>query len=236
MNNLFRKMLTFMRQREYEVYTQPFQLNIVGVRSESTRADQFDDWIFVFYKNEKGNWQLHSFPATTDPGTYWLENPMQERGTAILAEGQYVNAYAIGLHRGEYEALRQIHAPVTIIRDYDRNAVLDFMNGSTDSGMFGINIHRARVVGLTTEVGKWSAGCQVLANGEDFITFMRLCETHRSLHDNYFTYTLIDLRAIARTGKRHWLYAGIAGLAGLTALSLTFAATQKDESENELIE
>jgi hypothetical protein len=32
--------------------------------------------------------------------------------------------------------------PITVLRDYDRNAILDFWNGKPETGMFGINIHR----------------------------------------------------------------------------------------------
>ena len=97
------------------------------------------------------------YKATTDPGTFLLRNPMQEQGTAILAQGQYVNAYELGLHRGQYEALVQ-QKPLTIIRDYDRDAKLDFSNGTKTTGYYGINIHRANRTGTTKTVDKNSAG------------------------------------------------------------------------------
>lgn len=73
------------------------------------------------------NWHYHVFKATTDPGTYWLLQPMQPQGTAILSEGQYPDAWQLGLHRGQYLALVQVK-PVTITRDYKRVAVLDLAN------------------------------------------------------------------------------------------------------------
>ena len=88
------------------------------------------------------------------------------------------------------------------MRDYDRNAVLDFNNGRLDAGMFGLNIHRASVNGTTKTVDNYSAGCQVFANINDFNLFMQLCEKHRTLYGNSFTYTLIDKRAIARQQKK----------------------------------
>ena len=122
---------------------------------------------------------------------------MQPQGTAILAQGQYVNAYQIGLHRGQYKALVQI-GPVTIIRDYNRNAKLDFFNGKRETGIFGINIHRAMAKGKTKYVDKFSAGCQVFQNVGDFDHFMQMCEKHRDLYGNRFTYTLLDFRAMRR--------------------------------------
>lgn len=187
--------------RDYAVYTRPYELNIIGVRSESTEANRFDDDIHVFFKNGAGQWIHYLFAATTDPGTYWLRSPMHPQGTAILQQGQYRNAYQIGLHKGKYYALVQ-RGPVTVLRDYDRNAVLDFMNGKPDTGLFGINIHRASVNGRAKEVDKYSAGCQVFADINDFNRFMQLCEKHQQLYGNSFTYTLIDKRAIARSEKK----------------------------------
>lgn len=190
-----------IRFKTYQVYTRPYELNIVGIRTGSTTPNRFDDEIHVFFKNNANQWIHYIFPATTDPGTYWLKNPMHPQGTAILKQGQYKETYQIGLHKGKYYALVQ-RKPVTVIRDYDRNAVLDFLNGRPDTGMFGINIHRASVNGTTKTVDNYSAGCQVLANINDFNLFMQLAEKHRQLYGNSFTYTLIDKRAIAREEKK----------------------------------
>lgn len=199
-----------IRFKTYQVYTRPYELNIVGLRTESTIPNQFDDEIHVFFKNNANQWVHYIFPATTDPGTYWLKNPMHPQGTAILKQGQYEGAYQIGLHRGKYYALVE-RKPVTVIRDYDRNAVLDFLNGRPDTGMFGINIHRASVNGTTKTVDNYSAGCQVLANINDFNLLMQLAEKHRQLYGNSFTYTLIDKRAIARE-ERKKIAMSLAGL------------------------
>lgn len=193
--------VSLIRSKVYEIYSQPYELNIVGIRSDSTTANRFDDQIHIFYKNNANQWIHFIFPATTDPGTYWLQSPMHPQGTAILVQGQYKQAYQIGLHRGKYYALVQ-RRPITVIRDYDRNAILDFNNGRLDTGMFGVNIHRASVNGTTKTVDNYSAGCQVFANINDFNLFMQLCEKHRTLYGNSFTYTLIDKRAIARQRKK----------------------------------
>lgn len=186
----------------YREFSRPFELNIIGVRSSNTRPNLFDDTLNIYYKTDTGDWQLHSFPATTDPGTYWLENPLNPQGTAILKAGQYVGSHAIGMHRGKYLALVQVR-PVTVIRDYDRKALLDFLNGKEDTGLFGINIHHALAQGTTRYVDKFSAGCQVFANVEDFNLFMQLCQRHKKLYGNEFTYTLIDQRALVREAKKN---------------------------------
>jgi hypothetical protein len=186
-----------MRERGYILYTKPYQLNIVGLRSKSTVPNKFDDEIHVFYRTDAGNWNYHVFNATTDPGTFWLNNPSYEQGTAILATGQYVNAYELGLHRGLYEALVQVK-PVTVVRDYNRDAVLDFANGTRKTGFFGINIHRAEDTGITKVINKHSAGCQVFQSAEDFAAFLTLCRQHSKRYGNPISYTLIDFRSIRR--------------------------------------
>src|SRR5688500_17679011 len=149
----------------FTLYTKPYQLNIVGLRSKNVNSNSFDDEIHVFYTKDDGKWNYHIFPATTDPGTFWLNNPAYPQGTAILAQGQNLDAYQIGFHRGKYEALVQVK-PVTVIRDYDRDAILDFNNGTKETGNFGINIHRAESTGSTKVIDQYSAGCQVFRSEE----------------------------------------------------------------------
>ena len=190
----FKNILRFMRKNDYVIYDKPYQLNIVGVRNAETQPNKFDDSIFVFYKDENNNWIDKEYPATTDTGTYWLKNPMSNLGSAMLKEGQYVDAYQQGLHKGEYLALVQAK-PVTTYRDYDRDSLFDIFTKET-TGNYGINIHKAGQ--NSQDVDKWSAGCQVFQKSNDFADFMDLTTKHRDLYGNSFTYTLIDERAIQR--------------------------------------
>lgn len=187
---MIEKLRQVLFTRGYRLFMRPFELNIVGIRSKNQLPNGFDDHIYVFYMDAQANWRLLSFPATTDPGTHWLQNPMNVNGTAILKPGQYIGAYQIGLHRGKYTALVQ-RKPVTVFRDFDRNKDFDFSGARQETGMFGINIHRALPSGTTQTVDKHSAGCQVFANADDFATFMRLCEAHKERYGNSFTYTLL---------------------------------------------
>ena len=210
-----RTLLLLMKLNRYKIYDKPYQLNIVGVRNNTATPNKFDDILYAFWKDDKDKWEGAFYTITTDPGTFWLKNPMNKLGAAILKNGQYIDAYKIGLHRGEYKALIE-QKPVTVIRDYDRNALLDFNNGKLDTGNFGINIHRAGSKGTTINVDKWSAGCQVFENAEDFAKFLVLAEKHSGLYGNNFTYTLVDERAYNRTFRRRSLY--VVGLIGLGIL------------------
>lgn len=207
------KLRALLKHNKYKVFTRPYELNIVGLRADSTIPNRFDDEIHVFYMVSPTKWNYHVFKVTTDPGTFWLRNPENPQGTGILERGQYIDAYSIGLHKGQYEALVQ-RKPVTVIRDYNRDAQLDFNNGTRYTGIFGINIHRANSHGTTKTIDKYSAGCQVFENAEAFNAFIELCRHHASLYGNHFTYTLIDFRAVKRETLRQFtLKLGVAGSA-----------------------
>ncbi|HVI45228.1 MAG TPA: hypothetical protein VM802_10170 [Chitinophaga sp.] len=177
--------------RGYRLFTRPFELNIIGVRSANHVPNAFSDHIYVVYMDANGSWQLRSYEATTDPGTPFLLSPINSAGAAILKPGQYKDCYAIGMHRGQYLALVQ-RRPVTVIRDYNRNNVPDYTTGKEQTGMFGINIHRAAAYGKTKLVDSFSAGCQVFADADNFQEFMQLAERHKQQYGNIFTYTLIQ--------------------------------------------
>lgn len=211
------------RQKGYLIFKELYKLNIWGVRSTTEIPNKFDDELHVFFKVPIGQtkfteWKHFVFKCTTDPGTYWLKNPMNPKGTAMLVPNQYVDAYKIDKHRGKYYALCQRLNKVEVIRDYNRNAILDFYNGTKEKGMFGINIHRARKTGVTYEIANHSAGCQVFQKARDFEFFMKLCEMHKRVHGNKFTYTLIDKRIELReTLKRTAI-----GLIGASVLTLGY--------------
>lgn len=172
----------------YEFYLEPFKLNIVGIRKK-INTNVFDDELLVSYTNNRLDKFLVSYPITTDPGKISLLNPKNRKGTAILVEGQYKDTYAIDYHRGNYQALCQRLGPVSVYRDTDRDAEMDMDSTKTESGFFGINIHKAGIISKL--VDGWSAGCQVFKESADFDNFMLLCKTHSKRHGNKFTYTLI---------------------------------------------
>jgi hypothetical protein len=172
-----------------------YNLNIVGVRNGETGTkvtNKFDDFLTLSYKVD-GEWNYHCFDATTDPGKHWVENIMREEGVAILKENQYRGSHKIGLHQGKYEALRQ-QKPVQVYRDNDLDGSYDLLEENIQEGIFGINIHRAtKWEGKkSTQIDKWSAGCQVIAANDDFRLFMEICNKAKDTWSNSFTYTLIN--------------------------------------------
>jgi hypothetical protein len=172
-----------------------YNLNIVGIRNSETLnevTNKFDDCITLSYKIE-GEWQFHCFDCTTDPGTHWVENVMNDKGVAILKPGQYRSSHKLRLHGGKYLALGQ-QKPLTVYRDNNRDDKYDLDESKTDTGIFGINIHRAsKYEGKkSTNIDKWSAGCQVIASNDDWHEFLDICQQAREVWSNNFTYTLIE--------------------------------------------
>jgi len=191
-------------EKGYKIFdndTKNHNINIWGIRHRNPTSNSFDDLIVVFWKF-LGKWTLVSFPCTTDPGRYWLEHPLNVNGTGIMKEGQWKGLWKIGMHQGKYKALVQV-SPVTLIRDNDKDSEIDYDATKLDTGLFGVNCHRANENGKSVSVDKWSAACQVLQNREifnpennavkvfEFDYFMHLCELAAERFGNSFTYTLI---------------------------------------------
>ncbi len=177
-----------------------YDVNIIGVRNSATGTEvtnRFDDIMTISYKDENGEWHYNEYSCTTDPGDDWVDNPMLEIGVAILKPGQYRGSHKIRLHGGKYTALGQ-KKDVTVYRDKNKDGKYDFDESSTTTGLYGINIHRATALeGKTsTYVDKWSAGCQVIANNDDWHEFLGICQEARAVWGNSFSYTLIESKDI----------------------------------------
>lgn len=185
------EILNVVKNLGYRIFTSGYyNINIIGVRNNTIVPNVFDDELHVIYK-EYNNTVVHKiYKITTDPGIYWLENPSRVEGTAILKPNQYRGTYEIGLHRGRYKALCQ-RKPVEVYRDSNRDRHFDFDESTVQRGYFGINIHRSNSRRESTQVDKWSAGCQVFANPNAYDEFMSIVSKSSDVYGNSFTYTLI---------------------------------------------
>ena len=173
-----------------------YDINIIGIRNDETKGrvtNAFDDLITISYKCEEGVWHYNEFKCTTDPGSHWVKNLLNDKGVAILKPNQYRGSHKLRLHQGKYMALGQ-KKDVTVYRDNDRDNNYDLNESKTDTGMFGINIHRAtsKTGGKSTRVDRWSAGCQVIASNNDWYKFLDICQRARDIHGNSFSYTLLS--------------------------------------------
>ena len=206
-----------VERKGYTLDKRPYKLTVVGIRNGNpVSQDKFDDTLAYIYFDQNGNPQGRVGVATTDPSTFYLKNPMNQSGAAILKSGEYKDTYVVGTHAGKYTALVQRLKPVTVIRDKDRDGYTDFLN-TTESGFFGINIHRAsRGKNNVAVIGRDSAGCQVWQNEADFNAMMRAAEDSKAKYGNSFTYILLDERDAFRRRNTWIVYAvGAVGVAYL---------------------
>jgi hypothetical protein len=167
--------------------------NVVGLRRIPGNPNTFDDLMCCFYKLP-GHWVFYAWPCTTDPGTYWLQNPTRVAGTAIVKPGQYLNSHRIGFHHigksNQYEAMQQV-GTLRVWRDANKDTVLDYGRNEMTATGSGINIHKAGTD--SANVDKWSAGCQVFKKSADFDVFMSIMRERRaSGFGDLIDYTLLE--------------------------------------------
>ena len=143
--------------------------------------NQFDDY-FGLILNNNVEW----FPSTTNAGTHWLKNLLNPKGCALLKPNQYIDTWKIGLHQNKYEAFCQVK-PVTVYRDKNLNEKSE-ETAITETGLFGINLHRASETMVSKFIDKWSAGCQVFSNPADF---KKVLDAAKESKKPLFTYSLL---------------------------------------------
>lgn len=187
------KVRKVLEEKGYAFFTNgAYNLNLIGIRKSQEATNRFVDTFMVIYKTPDGQWHSLSFPCTTAPGWYYLKHGL-EKGTAVMKPGQYRGAYQRGTHNGkvsQYTALVQ-RKPITVYRDRNKDYYYDYEHPET--GLFGVNIHRATKWGVSEIVDKNSAGCQVLASANDFATLMHLVDMQiQQGLGNSFTYTLLE--------------------------------------------
>jgi hypothetical protein len=152
--------------------------NLVAIRnllSEKRKSGNhfIDLLVLMSPEDEKKVW---AYEATTVPGPMFMVGPFRNwylahgskvinpKGLAIVQPGVY--DYKIGNHRG-YQAFVQ-DGKVTVDRytpvaDPKDATFKTYSPGNTQTGEYGINIHRASSRGETENVNTYSAGCLVFA-------------------------------------------------------------------------
>lgn len=166
----------------------PYNLNLIGVRSNDMTPNTFNDCLAVLWEDAFG-WNLIAHEGTTDPGLYYLNNPINVDGTFIFAPGFHKGLWKLGLHRG-YEAFQQIGTAIGW-RDADRDNEFDMVPNKTIAvNHAGLNMHRARNEGESTVVGKYSAGCQVRRRDDDHEIVVEIAKRALNYWGNSFSYML----------------------------------------------
>jgi len=173
------------------------EVNIFGVEKTGASAldDKFQDVLGINVGDE-----IHFYRGTTDPGKYYTVNPITYKGVtggAHLKFGYHHNIWMVGMHAEgtdfAHEALVQYGNAITIIRDIDRDGIGEDTE-PTQTGYFGINFHRAHPSIIVENVGRYSAGCQVVQNPASHKAAMDLIKGSNKYKNNSkarFSYLLL---------------------------------------------
>jgi hypothetical protein len=180
-------------KKGYKFFTGELNLNLVGVRTNNRKIDNWDDFYCVLYQ-EKGVDKIIVFDEfTTDPGYYYMQKKLlNSNGCAILAPGQHRGCWQLGKHGvKQYEALVQTGGKVTIYRDRNLDNVLDFDSKTIESGHYGINNHHGWD---SKNIGPNSAGCQVFKLKSDLKILLDLVKKSFKIpgNGNTLSYTLLE--------------------------------------------
>jgi hypothetical protein len=180
------KAIAYMKARNYKIRA----LNIIYFEGidcdlQTVNSDRIDGWNDVRAIISNTGDVLLCCSATTEPGWYYRNNPMNDGGAAQLAFGQYLDAWRIGDHHGQ-DALTQC----SILKVFrDKNEDGSRKGDAVDIGDdFGLNQHTTS--NSPDNVGRWSAGCLVGKYPETHNDkFMPIC---RAMGLDTFDSTLID--------------------------------------------
>jgi peptidoglycan hydrolase-like protein with peptidoglycan-binding domain len=144
----------------------------------ANELNKFNDRRIVFTVEAGKPHALLNVEATTEPGRTFTLNPINPKGAARIAFGQY-KAWRVGIHRPKptsagHEALVQV-STITVHRDLNKDGKRTGDAIDVGSG-FGINQHSGHNANVN-DIGRTSAGCLVGRSHEAHKEFMRLVKT-----------------------------------------------------------
>jgi len=147
--------------------------------------------------------RISAFKGSTMPGKYWTSNPSNPNGVTRLLEGYHI--FRQGFHNQSnesrrYAAFRQVSI-FPLLRAKKNLPILNWDKDTLDFYNKGdINLH----YGKTQQIGKWSAGCQVITtlNSMDIWSeFKNRVYTGRPDSNKTYSYFLFDGAYVANVAQ-----------------------------------
>jgi hypothetical protein len=197
-NDLASRIVKYMQSKNYVVFTEPKEYNIVYVEGmnedgslNNDAPNEFNDRRIVIEVVDGVPKIVNHWQATTEPGSHYTFQPMNSQGAARIQFGQY-KAWKVGTHgtAEPHEALVQVD-DITVCRDFNQ----DFKRtgDKLDTGnYFGVNQHYGFDF-PQNNIRAASAGCLVGRRREGHREFMRIIKGDRRYmtNSNYVFYTTI---------------------------------------------
>jgi predicted chitinase len=189
-NDLASQIIKYMQYKNYQIATNLGEYNIVYVEGMDTsgklnkdQPNYFNDVRMVIEILNGKPKILGCWEATTEPGSYWTYHPMNPKGAARIAFGQY-KAWKLGRHGNSepHEALVQA-ANLTVCRDFNKD--FSRTGDKLDTGSsFGINQHWGYDL-PHNNVYNASAGCLVGRTRQGHREFMRIIKQDKRYQKNH---------------------------------------------------
>ncbi len=164
------KALMWYVYHNFYINTQPGEINICYFRGlnrdgswNGNEPFVFNDRRVVWRVRQKGNALVPEFLgnwlASCDPGEYYWDNPMNEKGCADIKAWQY-KAWSVGDHNGQ-NALVQT-GTITVLRGSDR-----VPDSGDDFAVDQHSVGEGEDYSFGDDIGLWSAGCMVGASRQE---------------------------------------------------------------------
>lgn len=163
------------------------------------RIDVFNDLRLLFWiDGQTGQLQTRAWQATTEPGKFFTDRPLNPLGAARIKFGQYA-AWSVGKHHpgkpGEHEALRQT-ADVSVYRDLNKDH--ERQGDRVETGIFFINQHWG-YDRPEDNIGRTSAGCLVgrtKKGHEEFMTEVKRDPRYKANNGYRFLTTILPAKEV----------------------------------------
>jgi len=212
-SDLAGRIVAAMERKGYSVDRGSGEINIVyveGMNADGTpninEANKWNDLRMVIRFDNGAPEIVSLWPATTEPGRYWVEHAAGERarelGPARIEFGQY-KAWQVGKHHPNkpsgHEALIQTGGEVTVCRDLNKDGLRT--GDKRDIGDFGINQHWGYNL---SEVDNASAGCLVGQSMDGHRAFMAIVKSdprYKADHDHVFATAVLPATDVLAEGK-----------------------------------
>ncbi|MCV3211961.1 peptidoglycan-binding protein [Plectonema radiosum NIES-515] len=199
-NDLPSRIVKYMQSKDYTIFTEPKEYNIVyveGMNEDGSLNDdapnEFNDRRIVIEVVDGVPQIVNHWQATTEPGNKFTLTPINDLGAARIQFGQY-KAWRVGTHNigrfDPHEALVQA-GTITVCRDLNKDfkRTGDKLDKGDD---FAINQHWGFDADKNN-VGNTSAGCLVGRRREGHREFMEIIKGDRRYvsNSNYVFYTTV---------------------------------------------
>jgi hypothetical protein len=191
------KMIKFLKSKKYNVYEDKGILNLVSMQSVSKDSgevsNKFDDTLYMFFKNESGNWELLEYQVTTMPGFVPKTSSLPD-GVGMLALGQYVDQLKLDTY-----IVDGTTTPKKTDKCLKIGECVIHINDSTDKYNYKSNTIKAKSIvlihrssnGIADYVFNYSGGAHVFKNSTQYDQFIDFCDKQVKLSNKaVFTYTL----------------------------------------------